>query len=254
MLIGMMNAPSLNALEEARWAAEHGFDFLDLTIEGPGADLDQIDVPAMQQLCGETGLKIVGHTAPYLPFATAIERVRRAAVEEVAAQLPVFAALGAKVVNVHITRGQSQFGHAYGIKQNARSFGELAEVAAPLGIQMMCEHPPDTWVGIDDIRTILNADQRLGFHLDVGHAFVGGDKLEGLLKAFGSRLAHVHMADNRGRADDHMPLGAGRIDWPRAVRLLQAAGYDGTITLEVFAHDRDFLLLSAEKLRGWWNQ
>ena len=50
-----------------------------------------------------------------------------------------------------------------------------------------------------------------------------------------------------------MPLGAGRIDWPRAIRLLKRAGYDGTITLEVFdQQDHDFLLLSAAKVRRWW--
>jgi hypothetical protein len=34
--------------------------------------------------------------------------------------------------------------------------------------------------------------------------------------------------------------------------LIKATGYDATITLEVFATDRDYLLQSAEKVRGWW--
>jgi sugar phosphate isomerase/epimerase len=138
------------------------------------------------------------------------------------------------------------------IRQNGASFAELAERAAPHGIQIMVEHVPDRITGIDDIRNILDRDRRLGFHLDVGHANIGGDRLEGLLKAFADRLRHVHLSDNRGREDDHMPLGAGRIDWPRAIRLVKRAGYDGTITLEVFATDRDYLLLSAEKVRTWW--
>jgi sugar phosphate isomerase/epimerase len=49
-----------------------------------------------------------------------------------------------------------------------------------------------------------------------------------------------------------MPLGAGRIDWPRAIRLIKGSGYDGTITLEVFANERDYVLQSAEKVRRWW--
>jgi sugar phosphate isomerase/epimerase len=252
MQIGMMNNPQVDVLDEARWAAEHGFEFLDLTIEGPKAALDQIDVKAIRKLLDDTGMGVVGHTAWFLPFASPVERVRRAAVEEIAASLPAFAAVGAQVVNVHIVKGVGSFGHDSMTRLNGASFAELAKRAEPYGIRMMVEHPPDKSVGIDDIRTILNVDRRLGFHLDVGHANVGGDRLDGLLKAFGDRLCHVHLSDNRGREDDHMPLGAGRIDWPRAVRLLKASGYDGTITLEVFSIDRDYLLQSAEKLRKWW--
>lgn len=254
MQLGMMNDPRRDALDEARWAARHGFEFLDLTIEGPAAALDQIDAGALRQVLDEAGMGVVGHTAWFLPFASPVERVRRAAVEEVAASLPVFAEVGATLVNVHIARGVSSFGHESMTRLNGASFAELAELAEPYGIRMIVEHPPMASVGADDIRAILHADRRLGFHLDVGHAYVGGDKLEGLLKAFGKQLCHVHLSDNRGRDDDHMPLGAGRIDWPRALRLLKERGYDGTMTLEVFAQERDYLLQSAEKVRRWWSQ
>jgi sugar phosphate isomerase/epimerase len=253
MQIGMMNDPRRSALDEARWAVEHGFTFLDLTIEGPAAALDQIDASAIRQVLDAAGAGVVGHTAWFLPFASPVERVRRAAVEEVAASLPAFAEVGARLVNVHIAKGVSSFGHERMVRLNGASFAELAELAEPYGIRIMVEHPPIPAVSIDDIRRILAADARLGFHLDVGHAFVGGDRLEGMLKAFGRQLCHVHLSDNRGHEDDHMPLGAGRIDWPRALRLLKERGYDGTLTLEVFAQDRDYLLHSAEKVRRWWD-
>lgn len=254
MQIGMMNDPRLDALSEARWAAEHGFDFLDLTIEGPAAALDQIDAAAIRQVLDGASMDVVGHTAWFLPFASPVERVRRAAVAEVTASLPMFAAVGARLVNVHIASGVSSFGRAAMRRANGQSFAELAARAEPHGIQIMVEHPPDTNISIDDIRAIVDADARLGFHLDVGHANVGGDRLDGMLKALGARLVHVHVSDNRGYGDDHMPLGAGRIDWPRVIRMLKQIGYDGTITLEVFATDRDYLLRSAEKLRRWWEE
>src|SRR3954471_4746056 len=112
MQIGMMNDPKVDVLDEARWAAANGFEFLDLTIEGPAAALDQIDVPAIRAVLDGAGMSVVGHTAWFLPFASPVERVRRAAIEEVAAALPAFAAVGARVVNVHITKGVSSFGHA----------------------------------------------------------------------------------------------------------------------------------------------
>jgi sugar phosphate isomerase/epimerase len=253
MQLGIMNNPQADVLDELHWAAAHGFEFLDLTIEGPRAALEQIDAIQIRQALDQHSMGVVGHTAWFLPFSSPFERVRQAAVAEIGAALPTFAAVGAKFVNVHVAPGVSSFGQAFAQQQNGRSFAELAELAEPYGIRIMVEHVPGRWSNTDDLRAILAHDPRLGFHLDIGHAFVGGDRLESLLKAFGDRLCHVHVSDNRGREDDHLPLGTGRIDWPKAVRLLKQTGYDGTITLEVFSEDRDYLLMSAAKMQEWWD-
>ena len=65
----------------------------------------------------------------------------------------------------------------------------------------------------------------------------------------------MHLSENDGTADQHLPLGAAprsSTDWPKHMKKLKAAGYDGTITLEVFANDREYLLLSRDLLRRWW--
>ncbi len=252
MQLGYMNDPRLDATDELRWAAKNGFDFLDLTIEGPSAALEHLNVPVMRSILESTGLNIVGHTAPYLPFASPLARVRRAAVECVADTFETFATLGAKWVNVHIASTPALFSNWQWLSWNVESFARLAELSVPYNLRVMVEHPPRASVGISDIGNILDAHERLGFHLDVGHAFVGGDKLYGLLKAFGPRLAHVHLSDNRGMHDDHRTLGDGWINWPRAISWIKQTGYDSTITIEVQSPSRDYVLLSAEKVRKWW--
>jgi sugar phosphate isomerase/epimerase len=52
-----------------------------------------------------------------------------------------------------------------------------------------------------------------------------------------------------------LPLGAlprSDIDWPARVARLKASGYDGTISLEVFARERSYLLQSRDLLTEWW--
>jgi len=252
MYLAYMNHPARSILDEARWAAAHGFEALDLTIEGPAALLDSFDPAELRAILDAAGMRVVGHTAWYLPFASPVERVRRAAIEEVAASLPIFAAIGAHLVNVHISRGVPLYGNDDELQRNGASFAELAHLAEPYGIQIVVEHPPSRCFGLTEICTILDADPRLGLHLDVGHAFVAGIDLEQLIDQLGSRLWHVHFSDNRGQEDDHMPIGAGKIDWQETIRLLKRVGYDDVITLEVFDQDHDFLLLSAQKVRGWW--
>jgi sugar phosphate isomerase/epimerase len=61
--------------------------------------------------------------------------------------------------------------------------------------------------------------------------------------------------DNKGgSADLHLPLGTGTVDVRQAVRLLQAHGYDGTITLEVFAPDLHHLSYSRDLLQQIWKE
>jgi len=76
-----------------------------------------------------------------------------------------------------------------------------------------------------------------------------------LLAAYGSRLRHVHLHDNKGgRADLHLPLGTGSVDVRGAIRSLQKVGYDGTITLEVFTPDRHHLAYSRDSLQRIWSE
>lgn len=64
-----------------------------------------------------------------------------------------------------------------------------------------------------------------------------------------------HLHDNKGgSADLHLPLGAGTIELDYYVQRLQAAGYDGTITLEVFTPDKHHLSYSRDVLRRVWDE
>lgn len=75
---------------------------------------------------------------------------------------------------------------------------------------------------------------------------------EDFFKEFGEDIVHLHFSDNNGKKDDHLPLGCGGINWEETVRTVKRFGFDGTITLEVFVPDRGYLLLSRDKLKGWW--
>jgi hypothetical protein len=57
---------------------------------------------------------------------------------------------------------------------------------------------------------------------------------------------------------DGKRLASAGADKPTASALpdgkLRATGYDGTITLEVFAPQQEYLLLSRDLLRRWWGE
>ena len=69
---------------------------------------------------------------------------------------------------------------------------------------------------------------------------------------YGYRIGHVHANDNFGKEDNHLPIGAGVIDFEKIMRELKDAQYDESITLEVFSKDRDYLRFSMEKIKQMW--
>jgi sugar phosphate isomerase/epimerase len=248
-----MNNPALPLEQELDRIAAAAFDFVDLTLEPPGAW--PVDSAAVARMVRDRGLGIVGHTAYFLPIASPYAELRRQAADLFERALDVFAEVGASHVNVHpdpLTRPAEE-----AVQRNAEAIGGLAERAEERGITLMLENLGRSFRRVADLRPIFEAVPRLAFHLDVGHAHMARapdepNRTAELLEAFGSRLAHVHVHDNRGVDDLHLPLGVGSIDWPEIVRALKTAGYDGTVTLEVFGDERSYLDVSRRLWLKWW--
>lgn len=247
-----MNHPRRALEGELRALAADGLDFVDLTLEPPGAW--PLDAQCVRALLDELGLVAVGHTAFYLPIASPFAELRAAAREIFARGLDAFAAVGVALVNVHPDSTPRIDPLEEVVARNAEAIALLAADAHERGIRLMVENVGGRFAAADALGPILEATPDLGLHLDVGHAHLGGGRrLPELLDAFGPRLAHVHVSDNRGGPDDlHEPLGAGLVDWRDAIARLKATGYDGTVTLEVFSAEREHLRTSARLWRGWW--
>jgi sugar phosphate isomerase/epimerase len=233
-----------------------GLDFIDLTLEPPHAASWKVDREAIRRALERHRLDIVGHTAFYLPIASGIEEIRRAAVEELRRCVDVFAAVGARWMNVHPDRHVPMHDRRFFIERNLASLGELLPYASERGVGLMVENLPGDFNTAQDLGELLDPLPELGLHLDIGHAnlLVARSTVEELLSAYGARLRHVHLHDNKGgSADLHLPLGTGTVDLSGAVRLLKLLGYDGTITLEVFAPDRHHLAYSRDLLQRAWD-
>ena len=256
MLIGAMNHPAHSVVEEIEWMAALGLDFIDLTLEPPAAASWLVDPTAIRNALDRTGMKVVGHTAFYLPMGSAFEEVRRACVLELRRCLEVFSAIGAKWMNIHPDRQAPMHDRAFFIRRNIETLTELLPDSRRYGVGMMIENLPGDYNNAPQLGELLDPIPELGLHLDIGHAnlLVAYNTTEEILAAYGSRLRHVHLHDNKGgHADLHLPLGAGTVDVARAIRSLQSCGYNGTITLEVFTPDRHYLEYSRDRLRVIWD-
>lgn len=258
MKIGAMNHPAHNPLEEIAWFGEHSFDFVDFTLEPPAAGPDEIDPAAIRAALEAYGLGVVAHTAWFLPFGSPFASVRHACLGEFRRALEAAHAIGARVMNTHYSKPPSCFREERAIDWHVEVLSHLCADAAKVNITIVLEHVPHAGSDqLQHIAAILERVPSLRFHLDSGHAKLerGHDRWDEYLDCLGHKLLHVHLSDNDGTADQHLPLGAVRratTNWPRHIKKLKSTGYDGTITLEVFTPQREYLLLSRDLLRKWW--
>lgn len=257
MQLGAMNDPRRDLVEELSWIAEAGFDFVDLTLEPPKAYVRDLDHETLGREISRLGLGVVTHCYCMMPIGSPLAALRAASVAELRECLAACPKLGAEKMTVHLDGGFSLSSEHEVIRYNAEVLATLVDDAKREGVTVMAEHFRGPFARPDAVARLLDAVPGLAFHLDVGHANLFGqqNRTKEFLEKCGARLAHVHFSDNRGGRDDlHLPVGTGTVDWSSAIKELKKAGYDGTITLEVFAQYRDYLIASKSLVEALWTR
>lgn len=253
MKIGHPNHPRKDILKEISWIGENGFDFVDLFLEEDFAVPEKIDVKKTKALLDTYRLDVVGHTAWYLPIGSSVKSLRTAAVDEAVRYFKVFAQLNVRYVTIHGNWPSGMFSEKEGVDFQVDSLRDLVRLAKKYKISVMYEPINTEKDNVKNVSEILKRVPGLWLHVDIGHANLHGREPEEFILRFRDKIKHVHMHDNDGHSDLHIPMGCGRIDWSRLIRILKRH-YDGTITLEIFSQDKDYVLLSKRKLERLWKQ
>jgi sugar phosphate isomerase/epimerase len=244
MKIGAVNNFNNDICDEIRLIASEGFDFVDLTLEPMFSD--KLDAVKTKEAIDETGIEIIGHTSPFLPFIFPLKSIRDASMEEFKKYIDFFSKLDVNLMNIHPSLNGTLMSEKDKVKYNKEFISNIYKMCADKGMTLMVESVLKPFNTPEIFEELLDGLDDVKVHLDVGHCFVNTDRnlVDEFFTTFGDRIVHVHFSDNYGNRDDHLPLGSGSIDWVKVVDILRKHGYDKTITLEVFTQDRKYLLLS----------
>jgi sugar phosphate isomerase/epimerase len=260
MQFGAMNFPVTPVLDEIETFARLGFDYLELAMDPPMAHHDRLfaDRKAIIRALAVGGLGLVCHLPTFVTTADLTESLRRASVTEMLRSLEVAAGLGATKVVLHpsMAGGMGAFVMDR-VKRHAFDFfSQMVVVAQRLDVTICLENMfPRNRLGVepDDFEEIFKAFPSLKLTLDTGHANIDdrrGRRLKGLVERFGRRIGHLHFSDNRGKLDDHLAVGQGTVNFEDLVGRLKAAGYNDTLTLEVFDANRKMLVDSRVRIEA----
>ncbi len=118
----------------------------------------------------------------------------------------------------------------------ARALGEIARAVDGLGVAVAVENwkiNPEHEEFRRLARELEGAE--LGLILDLGHLHVMTDDVVGAAGEAPLPVREVHVSDNAGSSDDHLPLGRGTLPIGDIARVLTKGGFEGVWTLETRA-------------------
>lgn len=258
MRYGVMNSPLHELLQEVETLGALEFDYLEMTMDAPYAHHSLVS-EKKEELCQALkrfGMDLVCHLPTFVSTADLTDTIREASIQETLRSMPTAAELGARKTVLHpsFVNGLGPMLPDLAQQHSMAAMERILKEAERLQLFVCVENmfPGSlSLVQPEDFDEVFDRFPNAGLTLDTGHAHIGGgiERILSFIRRFPERIGHVHASDNRGRNDDHLPIGAGIIDFGKVVKALKAIGYDETITLEVFAKDREYLSISRRKLK-----
>ena len=257
MRYGAMNSPLHELLQEVETLGALGFDYLEITMDAPYAHHSVLSQQKTElgRALKRFEMDLVCHLPTFVSTADLTDSIREASIQETLNSMQTAAELGAMKTVLHpsMIHGLGPMLPDLARRHSTAAMERLLSEAERLGLKVCVENmPPRSFflVRPDDFDAFFDQFPKASMTLDTGHAHIEGgtERILSFIRRFPDRIGHVHASDNRGRSDDHIPIGSGTIDFVKVAKALKAIGYDKTITLEVFASDRDYLVISRNKL------
>jgi len=175
-------------------------------------------------------------------LASLDENIKKFSIEEMTRVYDIAKKLNAKLITVHGGYCDSKGDY----KKNLSALRKtLIELSGKFPDVLLCiENLPFTGhFGMpikeipyypEDLIFLTKGIANAGVTLDVGHANTVMNPVDFYKKLVaGTRVYNMHVHDNKGDKDDHLPLGKGNIDFEKLIQYLKETNYEGYFTVEL---------------------
>lgn len=114
------------------------------------------------------------------------------------------------------------------------------EVAEEVGVRLLIEPEPDLLIERFDeyLEFVARIDSpQVGLNFDLGHAYCVGEDPQDWVARMAPHTVHYHLEDIAAtRKHHHLVPGDGAIDFAATLRAIEATGYSGWITVELYPY------------------
>lgn len=239
--------PILSVLDEIRAS---GFDSIEVCSFPAHLDYhNRDDVARAGEKIRALGMRPVSFHAPFadrIDITAFDPGAREAAVDELLVACEAAATMG--VENLVLHPGPERAGRPpeeeflARMRNATESLNTVAARCGERGVHLLLENmlPHLLFGHINDMLYLLGSihDREVGACLDTGHANLSRE-LGMVIHKLSGHLHLIHVNDNRGDRDDHLPPGEGHIDWPWLMSELKRCHFGGTLILELSSYENE---------------
>ncbi|UPM43660.1 sugar phosphate isomerase/epimerase family protein [Halocatena salina] len=230
------------------WAAEEGFEFVEILLDGRYAR-ERIEdrSESMRTSLSDAGLGAVVHL-PFVPDpGSPFTPVRNGVISEFTAGMELAVDLGAEKVVFHPSSDAWELGWS---ESECRAFvheslDELIPAAHEHGLTPCLENVVSSYYDVTSFPELLDRYPDASMTFDTSHALLAGmaePEMAQFCREHADRIDHLHLVDTRD-GDEHLPVGMGHIDFATVFEGIADADWSGTATLEVGTNDLDTIAL-----------
>ncbi|MNW25518.1 endonuclease IV [compost metagenome] len=198
---------------------EHGADKIELLMDGIQWDQMDEQIRAMKSVLRSYPVAFSVHPPAWDTNLTSENQaIREATYEEYKKAIEFAHEIEAEHVVIHPGFSFSPaFDKAVAQQRAQQYLDQLASVARTLGVKLAVENVGYQGASIyteqEYVHCLDGMDSTLGYLIDTGHAHLNGWDIPTMIRNVKERLCSVHMHDNSGKGDEHLPIGEGSILW-----------------------------------------
>jgi len=223
--------------------ASFGYDGIEIRAGEPDASAKRLkskDRRALKKIIESNGLKVYSLTPDWgdLNLASSNPAMREESVRQVKEAIELEADLGGEYFT--ILPGRRYMISAPPLETcrewSLDSLTECVNLAEKLDVTLCLEGAPGQVIVKEEdlLQTVKEIDSRnLQLTADTSHAYIVSDPPT-YFRKIGNYIGIVHIADNDGTPNSHLPPGLGKVDFESAFKALRDVGYRGHYLLEIW--------------------
>ncbi len=167
-------------------------------------------------------------------LASIYDSIREASLKETIATIEAASRLDIDRVTVHPGLSSMSVRGIEGryIAKARESMVELEKASGEFGVHVAIENMPEMYFFLGRTASELSdivEGMDLDICFDIGHANTTG-QIDAMIETFGDGIFNVHIHDNKGVNDEHLTIGAGRIDFVKVLSKMDS--YRGNYVIE----------------------
>ncbi|MDY1590718.1 MAG: sugar phosphate isomerase/epimerase family protein [Methanofastidiosum sp.] len=230
------------SLENAlSWGENNNFGLLEIVAEN-NHTIDEETLPEIKDLISSYSFDYTVHS-PFsdINISSLNKSIRKESIRQVKYSIFAVNEIGGKILTFHPGRHSAATNKS---RENTKqilfdSLEEISNYNKDYGVAIALENMPDTFITTmkvsKEVLEVLKNKQlsEIKHTMDVGHLETNNVDIGEYIYDLRNYLIHMHLHDNFGEFDNHLPLGDGNINFPKIFRALKKINYTGRMILEM---------------------